>query len=276
MRSFYRICCILLASLAIPAAATATAAPVTVHYGTASKQIIYVYPASAPKAPLVVLVHGGEWSRVISLAVEAEELQGQGFAVFDTEYRIDSSTLGAFPMEVADVEAATRYAIAHAAEYNADAANVVELGGSAGGQLVAQATESLNTVPGTVAATIALSGAFYFPSLVQQDREGTLSIYLSKVPQALGCSLPCSTPEQEAWALDWSPSAHVSTATCPGSFLLYASQKELMPLSQVQDETTALQAAGCSETTRIMAGRYHSFQYWPAIKGEVFAYVRSH
>jgi carboxylesterase type B len=198
-----------------------------VPYGANEKQVMDVYPASAQASPLVVLVHGGGWTSgdKKTRSAQAKELQAQGFAVFNIDYRLDSKTVQAFPMEVEDTESATRYAIEHAAEHNANAGNVVLVGGSAGGQLVAAAAENLNTVsPGTVKGVVALSGAFSFPLLLQDAREHMLSLVLANdITRALGCALKttCETPEREAWALQWSPAAH--TSSC-GSWLIFNSE----------------------------------------------------
>ncbi len=274
--------------LAVPAAALAQHPPaqpsphMNVPYGPEPLQQMDIYPAAAAGAPLVVIVHGGGWATNDKReeTLESKYLQKAGFAVFNINYRLDGKKIQAFPMEIEDVEAATAYAIAHAATYNASTARVVELGGSAGGQLVGTATERMNeAAPATVRAVVTLSGPFDFPMLLQEDREGTFEKNFSRnIPQALGCVLEttCKTPAKEAWAVQWSPNRQVTGANCPaGGWQLFNSEKELIRLTQANAMTEALQTHGCPVTEKIVAGTQHSFFYWSSVRSAIVSFIGS-
>jgi acetyl esterase/lipase len=277
------IAAVSLVILAVPSAALAVTPPIlNVAYGAGEKQVTDIYPATNPGAATVVMVHGGGWTtndkKVTKL--ESESLQKAGFLVFNINYRLDTKTVQAFPMEVEDVESATHYAIAHAGEHNGNASKLVYVGGSAGGQLVGSAAEALNqAVPGTVKAVVTLSGAFDFPLLLQADREGKLNKNFSKnVPQALGCSLEttCKTAEKEAWAVQWSPARQVTSTNCAsGGWLIFNSQEELMPLNQPTAMKTALETNGCGVKETIVPGKEHAFYYWRAVKPSVISFIQS-
>jgi acetyl esterase/lipase len=119
-----------------------------VNYGVDPLQTVTVYAAITPRSPMVVLIHGGGFRSsagdAAHLATKAHSLVNAGFAVFTVNYR-DDRTSGAFPNQVVDVLAGTRWAIANAAMYNADPARTTILGGSSGGTLAALAAESLGS-----------------------------------------------------------------------------------------------------------------------------------
>jgi acetyl esterase/lipase len=280
------------AALAVGAAALAlAAAPVgaiaqpppqlNVPYGTDPKQVMDIYPAEPANAPMVVLVHGGGWTNNDKKEenLESKYLQSFGFAVFNINYRLDTKKVQAFPKEVEDVEAATAFAIAHAAEFNGNTAKLVMLGGSSGGQLVGSASQHLNEASaGTVKAVITLSGPFDFPVLLQEIRENKIEPHLAKnIPQALGCVLEttCKTPAKEAWAVQWSPDQQVTSANCPAAWLVVNAEHELMPIGEANMMTSALESHSCVVTKKILPGNQHSFFYWNAIKETVVKFIKA-
>ncbi len=242
-------------------------------YASASPfETLDVYPAAVPSAPLVILVHGGGWKSKLNtyLPTEARSLQAAGFAVFDLNYRSYSST-GAFPMEIDDVVAGTQWAMSNATTYDANPAGVVMIGGSAGGQLVAMAAEQLDAASaGTVRGVISLSGVFDFGRLVADAQAGSISGYLTKAASdALACPIAKCTAATEQL---WSPVDHLP-AVCPGSSLLFNSQRELMPLDQPAAMASALQAGGCQVTESIVKGPDHSFAYWHSVLPAILSFI---
>ena len=272
---------VLALGLSIPMTSYGAVAPLlNVPYGSDALQIMDIYPASSSASPLVVLVHGGGWATGDKKThhLEAEKLQAQGFAVFNIDYRLDSTTVSAFAMEVEDVEAAIRYAIAHAGSYGASPAKVVLIGGSAGGQLVGSAAELLNTsTVGTVKGVVTLSGASDFTALLRDDRRGLLDPHFAKnVPQALGCELEttCKTPGAEAWAIQWSPADQVTASNCPRAWLIFNSKDE-GSLDQPNAMTNALKRKHCQVTKDILPGAKHAFGYWPTVKPIIVSFIRA-
>jgi acetyl esterase/lipase len=238
----------------------------TVRYGSNPLQAIDAYRAPKPGAPLVVLVHGGGWvgNKRQLLTGDAAALSRAGFAVFNMDYRLDSPTQRAFPMEVADVEAATRWAIAHATAFNASPAKVVLVGGSSGGQLVALAAENMHQVR----SVVTLSGAFDFPSLLRDAHEEELPFKLGEnVDQALGCS-------DECWAaVAYSPSRHLRS--CRANWLMFNSSEEVMPLDQLEAMRSALKRRGCRFQAHVLSGTKHAFAYWAHVSPTLAAFIET-
>jgi len=267
------------ALLSAPAPTLAQSPPIyrAVSYGPSPNEIATIYSQTNPGATAVILVHGGGW-RLQKLVTEqgsvANSLYRQGFVVFDINYEQDSPTEPAFPLETGDVMAATEWAIAHAATYGANPANVVMLGGSAGAQLVSRAAEQLDVAaPGTVRAVAELSGPMNFQTLVADAIAGAVpKAYVKSIGQALGCpsSLTLCAASFEA---EWSPALNVPTSGCP-DWLLITSETEPTDRSQSEEMLTALQGAGCRAELN-MQPTGHGFSYWSAVARSVAAFFKA-
>jgi acetyl esterase/lipase len=269
-----------LAVVMLPASSYALAPPVlNVSYGTNEKQVMDIYPASAAEAPLVMMAHSGGWSKGDKKAISrlALALQKLGFAAFNINYRLDSSGVLAFPMEVEDVENATRFAMAHAAEYKANPANVIIIGGSAAGQLVGSAAERMNAATAaTVRGVITLSGPFDLPKMLKDFREGKLTSSLAAdVKQAIGCTTltSCETPEKQALATEWSPALQPAKPCAP--WLIFNSEHEVMPLDQPAAMTATLEREACPVTEKIIPGELHAFAYWKQVQEQIVAFIHA-
>ena len=241
-------------------------------YGSDPLQQIKAYPAARNGSPLVVLVHGGGWHSELHefMSPEAMDLQQAGFAVFDVNYRSFTPT-GAFPREIDDVVAATRLAINDAASFNADSKAVTMIGGSAGGQLVASASQTLNSTPGTIAKVVTLSAPTDFATLVHDGETGTLSANgLAGVEQGLGCTAASCTSAQET---PWSPALTVTSTNCPAHWLIINSTNELIPVEQATGLATALHSIGCAATVVLNDGENHAYAAWPLVRDKVIAFV---
>ena len=125
------------------AASTAPEAPgkQSQSYGSDALQNLDYWPAQKTKAPapLVVFVHGGGWKRGskdnASGAWKAPHYTGAGYAYAAINYRlVPGATV---EDQAADVAAALRYLIDHAAALGIDPARIVLMGHSAGAHLVA-------------------------------------------------------------------------------------------------------------------------------------------
>ena len=254
---------------------TASTSFTTVSYGSNPYETVNVYPAAAPGSRMVILVHGGGWASTEgsygNTPSVASQLQAAGFTVFNVNYDTDSLTTSAFPTETADVYQATLWAISNAIQYNGDSTNVSLLGLSSGGELVAWVAEMLP--PGTVSAVVTLSGAFDFTRLVPDRLNGSTTAALSfRAAVALGCRLATCTPATEG---QYSPASHVSSTNCPGTWLIYNSANELMPLDQPTAMASALQANGCNVTETILPGSLHAWDYWNAVSSAVIATIQA-
>jgi acetyl esterase/lipase len=249
-----------------------------VSYGPSPGELQTIYAARSSGAPSVILVHGGGW-RLQKLATEdgsqAKSLQLQGFTVFDVNYDQDSPSVAAFPLETNEIAAATQWAIAHAGEYNADPANVVMIGGSAGGQLAARTAELLDTAaPGTVRAVVSLSGPMNFTTLVAMAQAGQIKDrnYVTSIGQALGC-LGVLSACSPAFETEWSPALNLPSPGCP-DWLLLASEVDTAAVAQAQEMLSAAQAAACN-AAMLTVPTGHGFSYWSQASARIFAFVRS-
>jgi acetyl esterase/lipase len=110
-----------------------------VSYGATPLQSIDVrQPRTPGRHPVVILLHGGCWLNSFDSAYLghlAEALRGQGWATFNVEYRRLGDAGGGWPGSLDDVATATKFILAHAAEWQLDTRQVVVAGHSAGGHL---------------------------------------------------------------------------------------------------------------------------------------------
>jgi acetyl esterase/lipase len=272
--------------------ALAEPAPVdNVPYGTGELETQAIYPAENAGSPTVVLEHEGGWhERGTSLRGEARLLQREGFAVFKDEYPLDNHA-HAFPSEPEAVERATRWAIEHGSEYNASPEDVVLLGGSAGGQLAAFAAERIDEEtpsacaagPGPVCAVISLSGPMSLPSLVEDGQRAELkNTLVESLHTASECRKVGLADCPEPFAREWSPIDRIPpVADCP-PWLLFGSERDLVPDSQQTQMASALETAGCPVTNVLVPGGAHAFAYWSAkaegerVKERVAAFIKAH
>jgi acetyl esterase/lipase len=270
---------LLAAALAVPASASATL-PVyrEVAYGPSAGEKATVFGQLKPGSTIVVLVHGGGWrlqKYVTEEGSPSKALQKQGFMVFDVNYDQDSPTQPAFPLEVDEVAEATTYAIEHAEAWGGNPANVVLLGGSAGGQLAARAAEVVDQAsPGAVRGVVSLSGPMNLVTLVQMAIDGTLTdhAYIKSIGQALGCSASlaaCST----SFAAEWSPAVNIPTVSCP-AWLLVSSEVDVVATLQADEMLADLGEAGCS-AAHVELATGHGFSYWSTIAPQVYSFVKS-
>lgn len=130
--------------------------PLRVAYGAASEQFGDLWlPGGGSSHPLIVFFHGGYWRARYDLAhvnFACQALAGQGFAVWNVEYRRVGAPGGGWPGTFDDVLAALDYLPRLAQQFLLDMQWVVLCGHSAGGQLAlwaaAQASRGRVAVPG--------------------------------------------------------------------------------------------------------------------------------
>lgn len=146
-------------------------------YGAQARQRLDVYlPAQPKNAPVILMVHGGGWSRGdknVRGVVENKVARwvGRGFIFVSVNYRLVPE---ADPLaQAADVAAALAYAQDHAAGWGGDPRRFVLMGHSAGAHLVAllEAAPSIAAQAGARPwlATVALdSGAYDVEALMRR------------------------------------------------------------------------------------------------------------
>lgn len=95
-------------------------------------------PDGAPRAPLVLLLHGGCWEAAVDrahLSRFAEALRARGVASWNIEYRRVGEDGGGWPGTFDDVRAALARVPSLAGEFPVDPTRVILLGHSAGAHL---------------------------------------------------------------------------------------------------------------------------------------------
>jgi acetyl esterase/lipase len=254
---------------AVPAALT------NLSYGPGPYETLSVYPAASPGARLVLLVHGGGWTSDVqnygNTPTVASQMQAAGFTVVDVNYATDSVNFAALPLQISELISATNWALANATLYNGDPNHLSLVGLSAGGDLVASLSQALP--PGAVKAVVTLSGAFDFTTLIPDYASGTSSLYLSRLAAvALGCRITTCSNVAET---QWSPVDHVTPTNCPGTWLLYNSANEPMPMDQSAAMTASLMANGCSVTEISLPGTAHAYDYWNTVSSNVISTIQA-
>jgi len=152
-----------------------------IRYGPAPEQFAELWcPDSPEPAPVVALLHGGYWRARYDLAhlhALAASLRGQGYAVWNVEYRRMDSPGGGWPGTFLDVHAALEELAARAGATvpPLDLARLTVLGHSAGGHLALWAA-GRRELPGTTgparvrpALAVSLAGV---TDLVEAARRG--------------------------------------------------------------------------------------------------------
>jgi acetyl esterase/lipase len=122
------------------AAAGAVAPQQTLAYGSDRLQALDLWvPKGARKAPLVMFVHGGGWTRGSKDNAVSRALPGymmaQGYAFASIDYRLVPAVT--VEQQAADVAAALAYLLKRADEFGIDRSRVVLTGHSAGAHLAA-------------------------------------------------------------------------------------------------------------------------------------------
>ncbi|GHH44777.1 alpha/beta hydrolase [Streptomyces candidus] len=248
---------------------------------------LWLPAAPAPRAPLVLFVHGGAWrrGRRDDMGLHTRQwnpgplarIAETGFAVAAVDYRLSGEAV--FPAPLEDLRAALRWLALRADELGVDVGRTVVWGESAGGHLTSLLTLAGPTpepgttrpTPGTaVPATAArqpaparpedavgLSGAvvWYGPSDFTTPR-GYYSPDAAGTPDALFLGAPAATvPELARTA---SPLAQVHPAA-PPFLLVHGAADSMVPCSHSEDLAAALRKCGVQAELRLVPGADHGW-----------------
>ncbi len=112
----------------------------TLRYGEDPLQVVDLWvPKGKGPHPVVLMVHGGCWlSDVADRSIMgwiADDLRGQGIAVWNIDYRGVDRAGGGYPGTFMDVAAATDMLARDGAKYGLKTGRIVAIGHSAGGHL---------------------------------------------------------------------------------------------------------------------------------------------
>lgn len=171
-------------------------------------------PRGADHAPVLIFVHGGEWSRGDKAAVSSKPkfLNENGMIFVSTNYRL--SPKYKHPAQVDDVAAAVAWVRSHIAEFGGDPTKIVIMGHSAGCHLVTLVSldprplAKVGLKPSDIRGTVAWSGGMY--DLVARANGG--GMYPPYIKATFG--------DSEAGQMDGSPIHYVGNAKSAPQFLI--------------------------------------------------------
>jgi acetyl esterase/lipase len=241
-----------------------------IHFAETGGQALRLaaYPAASSRsepAPAIVVVHGGGWGAGEIRDVEQWSywLAGQGFAVFDVEYRLAPQPN--WQTATGDVKCAVGWVKRHAAEHSADPDRVVLLGRSAGAHLalLAAYTPDASGLPPSCEAldtTVRAVVSFYAPTDLAWgydhpsnrrvfDGVGALEAFLGGDPR--------SAPDAYALA---SPTTHVGPRT-PPTLLVHGGRDQYVRLEQMDHLAERLRAADVPHRAVAIPHAQHAFDH---------------
>ncbi|HTU23114.1 MAG TPA: alpha/beta hydrolase [Gemmataceae bacterium] len=223
-----------------------------VSYGKDEKQRLDVYaPKDAKHAPVVIFVHGGEWTRgdKANVSYKPKFLNENGIVFVSINYRLTPPAK--HPAHVQDVASSVRWVHDHAAKIGGDANKIVLMGHSAGCHLVtlvALDPRYLSTVglkPADIAGVAAWSGGAY--DLVTKVKAG--GKYAEYIKKTFGDS-------EKAWR-DASPVAHVESAAEGPAFLFISVERGNASHKAAEELAEQIRKAKGKAETRLLEGRDH-------------------
>lgn len=197
-----------------------TVAKADIPFGPDEKQRLDVYrPKAGKNLPVVLYVHGGEWTKgdKAEVSYKPKFFTENGVVFVSTNYRLYPAAK--FPAHAEDVAAAVRWVVDHIADYGGDPKKVVLMGHSAGCHLVTlvaldpQYLGKVKLTPADLRGVVAWSGGAY--DLAAKVAEG--GSYKEHIQNAFG-------PDESAWRAA-SPVTHAKTAGSGPPFLFAAYEK---------------------------------------------------
>jgi acetyl esterase/lipase len=221
-------------------------------YGEDELQRLDVYsPKGAKGAPIVIFVHGGEWTRhdKAEVSFKPKLFNQHGIVLVSTNYRL--SPAATHPAHVGDLAAAIRWVHDHAGEFGGDPNKIVLMGHSAGCHLVTLVTldprylAKVNLRPADVRGVVAWSGGAY--DLVQKVEQG--GVYADYIKQAFGDSV-------DNWR-DASPVSHANSAKDAPTFLFVSIEAGNASHQAAERLATLIRDAGGKATSKLVEGRDH-------------------
>lgn len=224
-----------------------------VPYGKDAKQRLDVYsPKGIKGAPVVVFVHGGEWTRGDKADVyyKPKFFNENGIVFVSINYRLTPAVT--HPAHVRDVAAAISWIREHAPEFGGDPKKIVLMGHSAGCHLVtlvaldARYLAEVKLRPADLRGVVAWSGGAY--DLVEKVKAG--GFYADHIKQTFGNS--------EEAQRDASPMAHVTKNVKTGPVFLFVSVERGSPSHKASERLAGLIVdSGGKAVSKLLEGRDH-------------------
>lgn len=222
--------------------------------GAIAQQTLDIYaPNGAEGAPVVVFVHGGEWTKrdKIEVSYKPRFFNEAGMVLVSLNYRLSGTAV--HPAQVNDVAAAVRWLRAHIGEYGGDPNRLMLMGHSAGCHLVTlvgldpRPLAGVGLKPGDLKAVISWSGGAF--DLVGKVAEG--GMYAGYIKINFGS-------EESGWR-DASPINHVGEGRPMPPFLFVSADGDKPGSKAANEKMVALiRAAGGRAERLILPGKDHT------------------
>ncbi len=223
-----------------------------VPYGDDPAQRVDVYSfRGASHAPVVLFVHGGEWTRhdKSEVSYKPKFFNEHGVVFVSVNYRLTPHVV--HPAHVQDVASAIRWVHDHIGDYGGDPRKIVLMGHSAGCHLVTlvaldpQYLAKVRLKPADLRGVVAWSGGSY--DLVQKVEErGRYADYIRK---AFG--------ESESTWREASPVNHVREVKEGPAFLFVSIEPGNASHQAAERMVGLIRDAGGNATSRMLEGRDH-------------------
>lgn len=239
-----------------PILAPNTVVHADVRYGDADEKlnVLDIYaPREAKNAPVLLFIHGGEWSRGDKHGVryKPQFFNQNGVIFISTNYRL--SPAAPHPAQVDDVASAIAWVHAHVAEYGGDPGKIVIMGHSAGCHLVTLVSldpeylAKVHLKPTDLRGVVSWSGGMF--DLV--DRAKGTGMYPPFIKATFG--------EAEAGQRAASPQTYVANAkTCPPFLFASCDDDRSKPSRAVSEEMVdQIRKDGGKAKAVLLANRVH-------------------
>ncbi len=223
-----------------------------VPYGDDPLQRLDVYaPRDAKQAPIVIFVHGGEWTRGDKAAVSYKPkfFNQNGIVFASVNYRLAPAAV--HPAIANDVATAIGWVRDHAAQFGGDPKKIVLMGHSAGCHLVTlvgldpRYLSKAGMRPADLAGVVAWSGGSY--DLVQKVEQG--GAYADYIKKAFGDS-------PDTWR-DASPVTHAAQGKGGPGFLFVSIEPGNASHQAAERLATLIREGGGKSATKMLEGRDH-------------------
>lgn len=228
-----------------------------VAYGEDPQQKMDIYlPAGRDtvNTVLLILVHGGSWTRGDKAAftpyITALQQRLPGYAFANINYRLFNGTQNRFPAQENDLKAAYDFLVSRYAEYGYSK-KIVLMGASAGAHLAL--LQAYKHAPAVRPSAII---SFFGPTDLRRlyNHPG-----LPAVPYLL-TGITGTTPQQDPETYKASSPIHFVTAQAPPTHLLHGEADHLVPPDQARLLRDTLKAAGVPHDLVFYAGAGHGWR----------------
>lgn len=199
-----------------------------VSYGTDTSQKMDVYlpgVRSADTTKSIIMIHGGAWTSGdkadFTTYVPSLKKRLPGYAVFNINYRLATTTSNTFPTQENDVRSAVNFILSKASGYKINPSKLILLGASSGAQLaLLQAYKNPDT---KIRAVVDLFGPTDLVALYNS---------YSGVTQFALANIVGGTPASNLAAYSQASPLNYVSAQSPPTILFHGGKDDVVPLVQ--------------------------------------------